>query len=140
MGGPAVNSGISRLPVLIALLLLVVAGVVVATFLGRSREIRGTEEVAEAPVASEAPVAAAPETQAAARTVVFDIEGMHCDGCVQRITKFLEEVPGVQSAHVDLEKEEATVHLEAAETGDELLVAAVAEAGYEAKPRGIPSQ
>lgn len=33
-------------------------------------------------------------------TANFQIEGMHCEACAQRITKLLQRQPGVREAHV----------------------------------------
>ncbi len=60
------------------------------------------------------------------------VEGMMCAHCVKHVKDALEKVEGVKSADVDLKKKRAVVEL-AAEVADEALVAAVAEAGYEAK-------
>jgi copper chaperone CopZ len=66
------------------------------------------------------------------------IRGMSCDHCVMRVKKALTAVDGVQDADVSLEKGRATVTLSV--TLDRSLseqtaamVAAVAEAGYEAE-------
>ena len=34
------------------------------------------------------------------KTVTFRIEGMHCDGCAERIKVVLEKAPGVREATV----------------------------------------
>ncbi len=41
---------------------------------------------------------------------VLNIKGMHCQNCVKRATKALEELDGVESVNVDLEKELANVN------------------------------
>ena len=57
------------------------------------------------------------------------INGMGCGGCVSRVKKALEEVPGVASADVSLGKKEAVVTSAAdAVLTDQALKAAV-EAG-----------
>ncbi len=60
------------------------------------------------------------------------VDGMMCMHCVQHVKEALEKVEGVKSAEVDLKKKRAVVKLDA-EVADDKLVAAVAEAGYEAK-------
>ncbi len=40
---------------------------------------------------------------------VLNIKGMHCQNCVKRATQALEELDGVESVRVDLEKEMANV-------------------------------
>lgn len=63
-------------------------------------------------------------------TKVIKIEGMMCGHCTGRVQKALEAVEGVASVVMSLEDGTATVEL-AAEAADEVLSAAVAEAGYE---------
>jgi Cu+-exporting ATPase len=64
---------------------------------------------------------------------VLEIEGMTCASCVARVEKRLERIDGV-SASVNLATESARVHypsgLDAA-----ALIAAVREAGYDARVR-----
>ena len=66
-------------------------------------------------------------------TVEFAIEGMTCASCVGRVEKALLAVPGVQQATVNLATEQATVRVAAGTPAAELL-AAVAQAGYHARP------
>src|SRR6188474_1457532 len=63
----------------------------------------------------------------------FDIQGMHCQGCVSRITTALQNVPDVASAKVTLDPPRALVETrEPIET--QKLAAAVRSAGdYELK-------
>ena len=63
-------------------------------------------------------------------TVRLDVKGMHCEKCVAKVTEALEGVEGVTSAQVSLEEEAATV--EGHGFNSSALVAAVAEAGFEA--------
>ena len=61
----------------------------------------------------------------------LNVTGMMCQHCVAHVTKALEGVEGVSSVDVSLEAGTATV--EAVEgVSDDALVAAVADAGYEA--------
>lgn len=60
------------------------------------------------------------------------VEGMKCHKCVGRVRGALEAVPGVESAVVDLEGKQATVHLSDS-VPDEVLVGAVIEKGFEAE-------
>ncbi len=62
----------------------------------------------------------------------LSVEGMSCEHCVKRVTEALEKVEGVKKAKVDLKKKSAVVVLEQ-EVADETLVAAVVDAGYQAK-------
>ena len=60
------------------------------------------------------------------------VEGMMCQHCVAHVTKALQGVSGVSSVEVNLKKKTATVTF-AVEVGDDSLIAAVTEAGYEVK-------
>ncbi len=60
------------------------------------------------------------------------IEGMMCQRCVAHVTKALQEVAVVLSVEVNLKKKMAIVEF-SEEVSDEILVAAVTEAGYEVK-------
>ncbi len=60
------------------------------------------------------------------------IEGMMCQHCVAHVTKALEGVTGVAAVEVNLKKKTAVVTSET-ELADEILTAAVTEAGYEVK-------
>ena len=77
-------------------------------------------------------------TELAPAELQLAVRGMTCASCVARVEKALKKVPGVREASVNLATEQATVH------GDRLdpqaIVAAVAQAGYEAEPvrRGQP--
>jgi Cu+-exporting ATPase len=61
----------------------------------------------------------------------LNIDGMTCASCVARVEKALGRVPGVQSASVNLATEQAQV-CTLASMDEQLLVAAVQRAGYEA--------
>ena len=63
---------------------------------------------------------------------VMKIEGMMCQHCEARVKKALEAVDGVVSAAPDHEKNEAVLELSKA-VSDEVLTAAVTDAGYEVK-------
>jgi Cu+-exporting ATPase len=65
--------------------------------------------------------------------VSFPIEGMTCASCVNRITRFLDKVAGVEEAHVNLASESATVRFDPAQVTVDDLVAAVDAAGYVAR-------
>jgi Cu+-exporting ATPase len=66
------------------------------------------------------------------------VRGMTCASCVARVEKALKKVPGVEDASVNLATEQATVH--GAALDPNAILAAVAQAGYEAEPvrRGQP--
>ena len=65
--------------------------------------------------------------------VSFPVDGMTCASCVNRITRFLGKVEGVEEAHVNLASESATVRFDPARVNVSDLVAAVDAAGYVAR-------
>ncbi len=64
--------------------------------------------------------------------VVLSVSGMTCASCVARVERALQAVPGVAEASVNYAAERATVTGSAA---PEALIAAIADAGYEAQER-----
>ena len=74
-----------------------------------------------------------------ANVIKLPIEGMTCASCVRRVEKALKAVPGVANAEVNLATETAAVTF-AEGASAEALVAAVRDAGYEARlePRPAP--
>jgi P-type Cu+ transporter len=62
--------------------------------------------------------------------VSFPVEGMTCASCVNRITRFLEKVDGVEGANVNLATESATVRYDMSRVSLDDLVQAVDSAGY----------
>lgn len=68
-----------------------------------------------------------------ATTIALAISGMTCASCVGRVEKALRAVPGALSAEVNLATERATIRVADGAIGP-ALVAAVAAAGYEARP------
>jgi Cu+-exporting ATPase len=65
--------------------------------------------------------------------VSFPVEGMTCASCVNRITRFLSKVEGVDEANVNLATESATIRFDPAQVSVTDLVAAVDAAGYVAR-------
>lgn len=64
---------------------------------------------------------------------VLDVSGMTCNHCVKHVREALENVEGVAAVQVDLEAGRAIVkHDGSAALAS--LIAAVDDAGYEAKP------
>ena len=61
---------------------------------------------------------------------IMTSEGMMCGHCTGRVQKALEEIPGVEGVTMSLENKSAEVILDGQVT-DEMLKAAVTEAGYE---------
>src|SRR5690242_503441 len=68
-------------------------------------------------------------------TVALRIEGMSCAACVARVEKALARVPGVNDVSVNLASEEARLHRTPGMADTPALVAAVAAAGYGARPK-----
>lgn len=64
--------------------------------------------------------------------VKLKIDGMHCSGCVNAIRRMLLGGSSVSAVSVDLESGQATVQT-SAEVDPALFVAAVEDAGYEAR-------
>jgi Cu+-exporting ATPase len=71
--------------------------------------------------------------------VSFPVEGMTCASCVNRITRFLNKVEGVDEANVNLASESATVRYDTAKLSVADLVAAVDAAGYVARVEQVAS-
>ena len=65
--------------------------------------------------------------------VSFPVEGMTCASCVNRITRYLQKVEGVEDATVNLATESATVRFDPAHVDLAGLAAAVEAAGYVAR-------
>ena len=63
----------------------------------------------------------------------LNVEGMTCGHCVMRVTKALEEIDGVKSAKVSLEKNAAEVTFKGDKLDSKVLIKAVEDAGYKAK-------
>ena len=65
---------------------------------------------------------------------VYKVAGLHCQSCVAMVKEAVEEIDGVESVDVDLAGGSATVRLDPDRVTDAGVVAAIAEAGYEATP------
>jgi P-type Cu+ transporter len=66
--------------------------------------------------------------------IILPIEGMTCASCVNRIERFLNKTPGVETAAVNLATEKATILVDPSLAGRDELVRAVEAAGYDVKP------
>lgn len=62
----------------------------------------------------------------------IEIEGMHCDGCAQRVKRVLEREPGVSRADVSFKAAEARVQFDERKTTTDRLRQIVERAGYAA--------
>ena len=72
--------------------------------------------------------------------VSFPVEGMTCASCVNRITRFLRRVDGVEDANVNLASESATVQFDPSRVTVADLAAAVESAGYVARVEQAAAQ
>lgn len=63
---------------------------------------------------------------------MLHVEGMMCQHCVAHVKKALEGIEGVEEAVVDLDAGTATAKM-TQEVPDDVLKAAIVEAGYEVK-------
>ncbi|MFD2531388.1 heavy-metal-associated domain-containing protein [Gracilimonas halophila] len=64
------------------------------------------------------------------KTLVLNIEGMGCSGCVNTVENTLAALPGVKTAIANLEKGIAEVNFDEKEVNEEHFKKAVEEAGY----------
>ncbi len=64
-------------------------------------------------------------------TLRLSIDGMHCGGCVQRVTRALEGVKGVELRSVEVGSAEMTFRPE--QTSTEEIAAAVNRIGFSAR-------
>lgn len=67
------------------------------------------------------------------KKIVLGIEGMYCDGCVNRLTKVLKALDGVVDAKVSLENKSAEIEYDENELELDDIKQAVSDAGFEAK-------
>lgn len=67
------------------------------------------------------------------QTTELRVDGMTCSGCVKSVSRVLEAVPGVTAAEVSLETGKARVTFDPVQVNVEALVAAIENAGYEAR-------
>ena len=44
------------------------------------------------------------------QTILLDVQGMHCGGCVKRVNATLQPLPGVRAVEVDLAAARVSVH------------------------------
>lgn len=62
--------------------------------------------------------------------LIFDVQGMTCQGCVASVTRVLKAIPGVSDVTVTLKPGTAKVVYDGARTTATTLKAAVQDAGY----------
>lgn len=71
----------------------------------------------------------------AGTTLVYSVSGMHCDGCASAIQSRVAQIRGVSQCDASFENSSATVVVEDADVGKEIL-AAIREMGYTIEPAG----
>ena len=65
------------------------------------------------------------------KKVSLKIEGMHCEGCSNRLTRVLENLDGVTSANVSLENKKADIEYNEDILSIEEIKEAISDAGFE---------
>lgn len=68
----------------------------------------------------------------------FQVDGMHCEGCVTAITDKVKRVDGVVDCRVRLDQREADVAVRDAQAGD-AVQKAIEKLGYKVKPLPTPA-
>ena len=63
-------------------------------------------------------------------TVTFKIDGMHCDGCAERIKTLVEKEPGVRGAEVSFAAGDARVSYNPHAVAEERLTEIIERAGF----------
>lgn len=63
--------------------------------------------------------------------IIINVEGMHCEGCVNRLEKILNSKEKIKSAKVDLASK--TAEVEYNNLTEEAIVEIIENAGFEAK-------
>lgn len=62
----------------------------------------------------------------------FKIEGMHCEGCSNRLTKVLNSLDGIVNASVSLEKKEANIEFDETKVSIKEIKEVIEDAGFQA--------
>ena len=65
------------------------------------------------------------------KKVSLKIEGMHCEGCSNRLTRVLENLVGVTSVNVSLENKKADIEYNEDILSIEEIKEAISDAGFE---------
>ena len=66
-------------------------------------------------------------------TLTFSVSGMHCASCGMLIDEVVEDLPGVERSETDSSKGRTVVRADGPVSATD-IVAAIAEAGYQATP------
>lgn len=64
--------------------------------------------------------------------VTLNVEGMHCQKCVDKVEKFVGEVDGVSLIEVDLAKKSVSVEFDTPADKDQ-IIEAILDSGFEVK-------
>lgn len=67
----------------------------------------------------------------ARETTTLNVTGMHCTGCEQRMTRSLEQLPGVKVLTADHRQGEVEVRLNPAQASLEQVRERIEQMGYE---------
>lgn len=67
------------------------------------------------------------------KNIVLGIEGMHCEGCVNRLTKVLNGLDGVNNTKVSLENKNAEVEYDEDKIDLDDIKQAIEDANFEVK-------
>ena len=67
------------------------------------------------------------------KEIILNIEGMHCTGCSNRLTKVLNNIDGVEGAEVSFETKKATIKYDESKVSVETIKAEIEEAGFKAE-------
>jgi copper chaperone CopZ len=67
-------------------------------------------------------------------TLQLTILGLNCGACVGRITRALNELDGIDGVEINLAAKTADIIVNDADIDSDTIIAAIAEAGYQASP------
>ena len=65
--------------------------------------------------------------------VTIDVDGMSCPDCAESVREEIAKVDGVVACRVDLQRHVAEVRVESKDVAPAALLAAVSDAGYDAR-------
>jgi copper chaperone CopZ len=68
-------------------------------------------------------------------TLIFDIGGMKCGGCVKGVQLALNGLDGVSDVEVSLTPGQATLHVDASRVSSSQIQAAITQLGYSVSER-----
>jgi copper chaperone CopZ len=67
------------------------------------------------------------------KSIMLQVDGMRCSGCVGAVQKALLAVPGVKSAIIDLDAGTATIKLSDSELAVDELIGVVKKVGFKSR-------